>query len=78
MEHRMEAFYQLWVLMEKRKEEIDMECKYEQSYQSDCYKSLTRSINSVPNSFVNESLSYLVNMPQRQTSPTRGRTKFTA
>ena len=38
MEHRMEAFYQLWVLMEKRKEEIDMECKYEQSYQSDCYK----------------------------------------
>ena len=40
--------------------------------------SLTRSINKVPKSLVNEILSYFVIMPQRHTSPTRGNTRFTA
>ena len=40
--------------------------------------SLTRSIRSVPNRRVKGILSYLVIIPQRQTSPTRGKTKLTA
>ena len=41
-------------------------------------ESMIRSVTTVPKDFENETPSYLARIPQRETSPTRGITRFAA